>query len=87
MKPKPQTLNAEQVLSLGLPLKKFVVLSAIGVDRREDDLMLKLNPFSKLDKWAQLENTLKECADLYNFDYTILRVGTLRGGPFFDSDR
>jgi len=81
----PDTLK--QVLSLGLPLKKFVVLSQIGVDAREDDWKLKMNPFLKLDKWAQIENTLKECADLYNFDYTILRVGALQGGPFYDTNR
>ena len=81
----PDTLK--QVLSLGLPLKRFVVVSKIGVDARESDWKLKINPFLKLDKWAQIESTLKECADLYNFDYTILRVGNLQGGPFFDSNR
>ncbi|MGB1594800.1 MAG: hypothetical protein ACPIOQ_18725 [Promethearchaeia archaeon] len=81
----PDTLK--QVLSLGLPLKKFVLLSRIGVDERESDWKLKMNPFLKLDRWAQIETTLKECADLYNFDYTIVRVGGLQGGPYFDTNR
>eukprot|EP00802_Teleaulax_amphioxeia_P021681 Tamp_22056.p1 GENE.Tamp_22056~~Tamp_22056.p1 ORF type:complete len:368 (+),score=106.15 Tamp_22056:3-1106(+) len=82
----PDTLK--QILSLGLPLKKFVVLSKIGVDSRDSDWTLKLRaPFLKLDKWAQIESVLKECADLYNFDYTILRVGDLKGGPYYDTNR
>jgi len=75
------------VLGLGLPLKKFVLLSKIGVDSRENDWKLKLNPFLKLDEWAALEDTLKETADLSGFDYSIVRVGDLSGGPFYDTNR
>ena len=47
----PDTLK--QILSLGLPLKKFVVLSKIGVDSRDSDWTLKLRaPFLKLDKYS-----------------------------------
>jgi len=80
-----ETLKA--VLSLGLPLKKFVLLSKVGVDSRETDWKLKLNPFLKLPLWAALEETLKESAELSGFDYSIVRVGELSGGPFFDSNR
>eukprot|EP00286_Rhodomonas_abbreviata_P013211 CAMPEP_0181340062 /NCGR_PEP_ID=MMETSP1101-20121128/29626_1 /TAXON_ID=46948 /ORGANISM="Rhodomonas abbreviata, Strain Caron Lab Isolate" /LENGTH=373 /DNA_ID=CAMNT_0023451147 /DNA_START=17 /DNA_END=1134 /DNA_ORIENTATION=- len=75
------------VLSLGLPLKKFVLLSKIGVDSRETDWTLKLNPFLKIDEWAALEEAVKERANLGGFDYTIVRVGDLVGGPFFDTNR
>eukprot|EP00960_Hanusia_phi_P031459 749300-Hanusia_phi.AAC.7 len=81
----PETMK--NVLALGIPFKRFILLSKIGVDERENDWKLKLNPFLQLDKWAALEQTLKECAEIYNFDYTILRVGNLKGGPFYDTNK
>jgi hypothetical protein len=59
----PDTLK--QILSLGLPLKKFVLVSKIGVDARETDWTLKLNPLLNLARWAQIENTLKVYIFIY----------------------
>lgn len=76
----------KSVLSLGLPLKRLVLLSRLGVDGR-DDWRAKLNPFLKLDKWHAVEETVKEFADTYGFDYTVLRAGPLKGGPFYDTNK
>lgn len=67
-------------------LKKVVFLSRAGVERK-DDLLIKFNPFLKIDKWFNAEEQIKASAAEYGFDYTIVRTGPLEGGPFFDSNR
>ncbi|KAJ1487654.1 hypothetical protein T484DRAFT_1888753 [Baffinella frigidus] len=74
-------------ISMGLPkLQRVVLVSKIGVDSR-DDWKVKMNPLSRLERWHALEQTIKEGAEQYNIDFTILRVGKLRGGPYYDCNR
>ncbi|EKX36007.1 hypothetical protein GUITHDRAFT_155334 [Guillardia theta CCMP2712] len=67
-------------------LEKVVMMSRVGVDRK-DELLFKFNPFLKIGKWYEIEETLKQCAAEQGFDYTIVRTGQLQGGPFYNSNR
>jgi len=75
------------VLSAGMGIQRFILVSRGGIDLRESDWKLKMNPFLQLDRWQLLEETVKEYAETADWDYTIIRTGTLRGGPFFNTNR
>lgn len=68
------------VLGAGMGIQRFILVTRGGTELRETDWKLKLNPFLQLDKWNLLEETLKEYAETADWDYTIIRAGSLRVG-------
>lgn len=62
-------------------VKKIVLLSRIGVERQNDDMVFKLiHTLDKLDEKDKAEKVFKTLCDEKNIDYTIIRTGKLRGG-------
>jgi len=62
--------------------KRAVMLSSIGVNRRESMPFPILNACGVLDAKAAGERTLSECAAAGGYSYTIVRPGQLFGGPY-----
>ena len=62
--------------------KRGIMLSSIGVKRRESMPFPILNACGVLDAKAAGEQALQEAAVKGDFSYTILRPGQLNGGPY-----
>lgn len=62
--------------------KRAIMLSSIGVTRRESMPFPILNACGVLDAKAAGEQALQEAAVKGGFSYTILRPGQLNGGPY-----
>lgn len=69
-------------LNLLQGVSKVVFLSRVGVERR-GNLMIKLNPFLKVDTWYEAEEAVKAWCLQNSVELTILRTGRLEGGPFY----
>ena len=65
-----------------VPRKRAIMLSSIGVTRRESMPFPILNACGVLDAKAAGEIALQEAAEEDGFSYTILRPGQLFGGPY-----
>ncbi len=65
-----------------VPRKRAIMLSSIGVTRRESMPFPILNACGVLDAKAAGEKALQEAALEDGFSYTILRPGQLFGGPY-----
>lgn len=63
-------------------LKRFVLMSSVGVTRRDSMPYSILNGAGVLDAKAEGEAAVKELATEYGFDWTIARPGQLFGGPY-----
>ena len=62
-------------------IKKIVLLSRIGVERQNDDMVFKImHTLDKLDEKNKAEKVFKTLCDEKGIDYTIVRTGKLRGG-------
>jgi hypothetical protein len=72
-------------LNLLQGLSKVVLLSRVGVERREN-FMIKLNPFLKVDTWYEAEEAVKAWCSQNGVELTIIRTGNLQGGPFYQSN-
>ena len=77
----PECVGALQGLD---GLSKVVLISRVGVDRREN-FMIKMNPFLKIDKWHDSEEAVKAFCVENGLDLTIVRTGALAGGAFFET--
>ena len=77
----PECVGALQGLE---GLSKVVLISRVGVDRREN-FMIKMNPFLKIDKWHDSEEAVKAFCVENGLDLTIVRTGALAGGAFFET--
>ncbi|CAM9473437.1 unnamed protein product, partial [Phaeothamnion confervicola] len=67
-------------------LKRFVLLSSVGVERRAQFPFVILNAFGVLDAKAKGEEAVARCAGERGFSYSILRPGRLVGEPFTNPD-
>ena len=65
-----------------VPKKRAIMLSSIGVKRRESMPFPILNACGVLDAKAAGEDALQQCASESGFSYTIIRPGQLFGGPY-----
>jgi hypothetical protein len=65
-----------------VPQKRVIMLSSIGVQRRETMPFPVLNACGVLDAKAQGEEAVKAAAANGGYSYTILRPGQLFGGPY-----
>jgi len=65
-----------------VPRKRAIMLSSIGVTRRESMPFPILNACGVLDAKASGESALMQAAQQDGFSYTILRPGQLFGGPY-----
>jgi len=63
-------------------MKRFVLMSSVGVTRRKEFPFVILNLAGVLDAKAAGEDHLKAKAEEVGFDYTIVRPGQLFGGPY-----
>ena len=62
--------------------KRVIMLSSIGVKRRDSMPFPILNACGVLDAKAAGEDVLQQCAQESGFSYTIIRPGQLFGGPY-----
>jgi NAD(P)H-binding len=62
--------------------KRAIMLSSIGVKRRQSMPFPILNACGVLDAKAAGEDALQQCAQASGFAYTIIRPGQLFGGPY-----
>ena len=65
-----------------VPKKRAIMLSSIGVQRRDSMPFPILNACGVLDAKATGEAALEQCAKESGFSYTIIRPGQLFGGPY-----
>ncbi|CAM9693569.1 unnamed protein product [Ascophyllum nodosum] len=63
-------------------LKRFVLLSSVGVERADQFPFLILNAFGVLDAKAKGEETVRRAAEEGGFSYSIVRSGEIKGDPF-----
>mmetsp|Transcript_1599 Transcript_1599/g.5579 ORF Transcript_1599/g.5579 Transcript_1599/m.5579 type:complete len:412 (-) Transcript_1599:485-1720(-) len=63
-------------------LKRFLLMSSVGVTRRDSLPYSILNGAGVLDAKAAGESALKKAAEDYGFDWTVARPGQLFGGPY-----
>lgn len=61
----------------GGKLKRFVLLSSVGVERRDNFPFFILNAFGVLDAKAKGEEAVRNMAGELGFDYSIVRPGQL----------
>jgi len=66
-------------------LEKVVYLSSASAGQK-DSVMNKMNPFSKAEIWYEAEEAVKVVASNLGIEYTIVRTGGLKGGPYFQSN-
>ena len=62
--------------------KRAIMLSSIGVQRRDSMPFPVLNACGVLDAKAFGEDAIQKCAEESGFSYTIIRPGQLFGGPY-----
>lgn len=62
--------------------KRVIMLSSIGVDRREQMPFPILNTCGVLDAKAAGEGVIQKYAQEFGYSYTIVRPGQLFGGPY-----
>lgn len=62
--------------------KRFILLSSIGVQRRDQMPFPVLNACGVLDAKAEGESAIQAAAESDGFSYTFIRPGQLFGGPY-----
>mmetsp|Transcript_24528 Transcript_24528/g.36748 ORF Transcript_24528/g.36748 Transcript_24528/m.36748 type:complete len:319 (-) Transcript_24528:364-1320(-) len=88
----PHAIEAEAVEKLAQAavqagsVKKVVLVSSIGVERRKSFPFNALNIFGVLDATRKGEGSVIAAASDGEFDYAIIRPGRLIGGPYSDLD-
>ncbi|KAI2496108.1 NAD(P)H-binding protein [Fragilaria crotonensis] len=65
-----------------VPKKRAIMLSSIGVKRRDSMPFPILNACGVLDAKAAGEDAVQQCANESGYSYTIIRPGQLFGGPY-----
>ena len=65
-----------------VPRKRLIMLSSIGVQRRDQMPFPILNACGVLDAKAEGEAAIQEAAKRDGFSYTVIRPGQLFGGPY-----
>lgn len=68
--------------SKNIQRKRVVLLSSIGVQRRTDMPFPILNACGVLDAKAVAEESVKNGAEEFGYNYSIIRPGQLFGGPY-----
>ncbi|CAM9648772.1 unnamed protein product [Scytosiphon promiscuus] len=63
-------------------LKRFVLLSSVGVTRADKFPFVILNAFGVLDAKAKGEAAVRKAAEEGGFSYSIVRPGQIKGDPF-----
>ena len=86
-KNSPAIADGEGVQNLiaaakGQSVQRFVFVSSLGVDRKQDLPFSLLNAYGVLDAKATAENALRHSG----LDYTIVRPGRLIDGPYTSYD-
>ncbi|CAM9142102.1 unnamed protein product, partial [Laminaria digitata] len=66
----------------GGKLKRFVLLSSVGVERADKFPFVILNAFGVLDAKAKGEEAVRRAADEGGFSFSIVRPGQIKGEPF-----
>lgn len=67
-------------------LKKVVLVTSVGVDRRGEMPFVILNLFGVLDAKRNGETAIVSAAEAGDFEYAIVRPGRLVGGPYTNLD-
>eukprot|EP00903_Cladosiphon_okamuranus_P014601 g13540.t1 len=74
--------NMLRAAAAGGSLKRFVLLSSVGVTRADKFPFVILNAFGVLDAKAKGEAAVRRAAEEGGFSYSIVRPGQIKGEPF-----
>ncbi|CAM9621070.1 unnamed protein product [Pylaiella littoralis] len=74
--------NMLRAAAAGGSLKRFVLLSSVGVTRANSFPFVILNAFGVLDAKAKGEAAVIKAAEEGGFSYSIVRPGQIKGEPF-----
>eukprot|EP00904_Undaria_pinnatifida_P006245 jgi/Undpi1/2750/HiC_scaffold_14.g06127.m1 len=77
-----ESLNSAMKVLLGGKLKRFVLLSSVGVERADKFPFVILNAFGVLDAKAKGEEAVRRAAEEGGFSFSIVRPGQIKGEPF-----
>eukprot|EP00752_Nemacystus_decipiens_P018379 g16488.t1 len=79
--------NMLRAAAAGGSLKRFVLLSSVGVTRADKFPFLILNAFGVLDAKAKGEAAVRRAAEEGGFSFSIVRPGQIKGDPFLAYSR